>query len=125
MKIFIADDSAPIRERLKIMISEIPGAEIIGEAEDGVRAIADIKELTPDIVILDIRMAGENGINVLKAIKKERQPPIVMMLTSYPYPQYRLKCMELGADYFFKKGTESEKVKKVIEKLISEVETHA
>jgi DNA-binding NarL/FixJ family response regulator len=68
-------------------------------------------------VILDIRMPGGSGIDVLENIKKTNAAPVVIVLTNYPYPQYRKKCMALGAEYFFDKTTEFEKVTEVIENL--------
>jgi DNA-binding NarL/FixJ family response regulator len=118
MKIFIADDSAVVRERLKEMLSEIPEVKIIGQAEDGLQATNLIEELNPDVVVLDIRMPRGNGIDVLEKIKKNNPALIVIMLTNYPYPQYRKKCMKAGADYFFDKSSEFEKVTEVLEKLI-------
>jgi len=118
MKVFIADDSKVMRERVIDMISELPEIEIIGQAEDGLQATNLIEKLTPDVVILDIRMPGGNGIDVLKHIKKMKLNPVVIMLTNYPYPQYRKKCMKAGADYFFDKSTEFEKVTEVLQKLI-------
>ena len=120
MKVFIADDSDIVRERLKEMLSEISEVEIIGEAGDGEEAIKSILELHPDVVILDIRMPGGNGIDVLQAIKRGDAAPTVIMLTNYPYPQYRKKCMDLGADYFFDKSNEFERVMEVIEQLIKD-----
>ena len=120
MKVLIVDDSAAIRERLKAMISEIPGVEVVGEAEDGTQAIEETKRLNPDVVVMDIKMPGMNGIDALMGIKEYRPSIIVTMLTNYPYPQYRKKCMALGADYFFNKAAEFEKVREIIEKLIRE-----
>ncbi len=117
MKVFIADDSAMFRERLKELLSEVTGIEIIGEAANVRDAIKDIRKLKPDVAIVDILMPGGNGIDTLKNIKKMKQAPVVIMITIYPYPQYRKKCMELGADYFFKKSTEFEKIIEVIEQL--------
>ena len=117
MKIFIADDSAVVRERLIEMLSELPGIEIIGQAQDGLEATNLIKKLNPDVVILDIRMPRENGIDVLQNIKRDKQAPIVIMPTNYSYPQYRKKCMEAGADFFFEKSTEFEKVMEVVKKV--------
>jgi len=114
MKIFIADDSAVVRERLIEMLSELPEIEIIGQAQDGLEATNLIKKLNPDVVILDIRMPRENGIDVLQNIKRDKQAPIVIMPTNYSYPQYRKKCMEAGADFFFEKSTEFEKVMEVV-----------
>ena len=118
MKVFIADESAVVRERLKEMLYEIPEIEIIGQAHDGLEATNLIKKLNPDVVILDIHMNGGGGIEVIKCIKKIEPVPLVIILTNYPYPQYRKKCMDLGADFFFDKSTEFEKVTEVLKKLI-------
>ncbi|MFH1490826.1 MAG: response regulator [Pseudomonadota bacterium] len=120
MKVLTVDDSAAIRERLKTMISEIPGAELVGEAEDGLGAIEEMKRLNPDIVLLDIKMGGMNGIGTVERIRDYGLTATVIMFTNYDYPQYRKKCMALGADYFFKKSTEFEKLREVIEKLVRE-----
>jgi len=120
MKVFIVDDSALVRERIIAMISEHPGIEITGQAENAQEAINSIRKLKPDVAILDIRMPGGNGIEVLRNIKKNNSAPTVIILTNYPYPQYRKKCMEAGADYFFDKSTEFQKIIEVLKKLIQE-----
>jgi len=90
MKVMIADDSAAVRERLAEMISEVPGAEVSGQAKDGQEAIRLIEEIKPDAVVLDIRMPKVSGIDVLKYIRNGVQPkPLVIVLTNYPYPHYR------------------------------------
>ena len=119
MKVFIADDSGVVRERLKEMLSELPGIEIVGQAENGAQATKLIEELSPDVVILDIRMPKGNGINVLENIKGDNPTLIVIMLTNYPYPQYRKRCRKAGADYFFDKATEFEKVTEVLKGLVT------
>ena len=118
MKVFIADDSAVVRERLVEMISELPGIEIIGQAQEALEATNAIMKLKPDVVILDIRMPGGSGLNVLKDIKKYTDAPVVIMFTGYPYPQYRQRCMDAGADFFFNKSTEFDRVTEVLEQLI-------
>lgn len=123
MKVFIADDSAILLERLKAMISEIPETEVIGEAGEVQEAIKAIGELKPDVVVLDIKMPGGSGMDVLKNIKNTKSGPVVIMLTSYPYPQYKKKCMDLGADFFFFKLTEFEKVAESIDRLIPDFQT--
>lgn len=120
MRVFIADDSVLLRERLKVMLSELNEVEVIGEAEDGHQALKGIHELSPDVVILDIRMPDGNGINVLQNIKRMERDPVVIMFTNYPYPQYRKKCVELGADYFFEKSKEFEKVTETLKQLIND-----
>ncbi len=120
MRLFIADDSEILRVRLVDMLSEIEGIEIIGQAQESLDAIESIQKLNPHVVILDIRMPQVNGIKVLEAIKKDDQSPTVIIFTNYPYPQYRKRCMDLGADFFFDKSTEFEKVIEVLKKLIKE-----
>ncbi len=117
MKVFIADDSVVLREHLVNMFADVPGMEIVGQAGQGLEATDAIQRLKPDLVILDIRMPGGNGIDVLKSIKQDVEAPIVIMLTAYPYPQYRKKCLETGADFFFDKSTEFEKVPQTLKEL--------
>jgi len=121
MKILIADDSFLIRERLKELLSDILKIEDFIEAENSVETIKLISETIPDIVILDIRMPGGGGLEVLNKINRKRLPIKIIVFTNYPYPQYKKKCFELGADYFFDKATEFEKVKEVICNLINKV----
>jgi DNA-binding NarL/FixJ family response regulator len=118
MNVFIADDSEVVCERLKIMLSEIPKVKIVGEAKAATEAIKLIEKLKPDVVLLDLKMPGGNGIDVLISLKKYKPALVIIMLTNYPYPQYRKKCMEAGADYFFDKSTDFEKVLIVLKKLI-------
>jgi DNA-binding NarL/FixJ family response regulator len=117
MKVFIADDSPILRERLHAMLSELPGIKVIGQAGNVPETIESIQALHPDAVILDIGMPGGNGIDVLKNIKKIGVTPVVIMLTNYSDPRYRKTCMDLGAEYFFDKSTEFTKARKVCEQL--------
>jgi DNA-binding NarL/FixJ family response regulator len=104
------------------ILSEMENVNIIGESTDTDSAIRDLKNKKPDLVILDIRMPGEGGIHVLK-IAGEKYPDLrVIIYTNYPYPQYRTKCMELGADYFFDKSTETETLIETIKQLAKQVQ---
>ncbi len=109
MKLVIADDSSVVRERLTAMLSNVEEIETLGQAQDVGEAIDSIEELKPDAVILDIQMPGGSGIDVLKHIKKEQPATVVIILTNYPYPQYRRECMDEGADFFFDKSLEFER----------------
>ena len=117
MKVLIADDSCEVRERIKILLSEVEKVEMIGEAENVQQAIEHIRQQGPDVVILDIQMPGGNGIDVLREIEKKDRVPMVIMLTNYPYPQYREKCKKMGADYFIDKMAEIEKLPGILEAL--------
>ena len=120
MKLFIVDDSEIVRDRLTTMFSDIKDVEDVGYAEETFEAIKLIREISPDIVILDIRIPGGSGIDVLENIKGEKNSPIVIVLTNYPYPQYRERCIKLGAEYFFDKSTEFNDVYEVIRQLVKD-----
>lgn len=118
MRILIVDDSAIVRERLAAMMAQLSESiELIGHAQDAQEAREAIECLKPDLVVLDIRMPAGNGIDVLREIKKETSGPVVLILTNYPYPQYRKTCMQAGADYFFDKSAEFGKIAEVLQEL--------
>ncbi len=118
MTILIADDSIDFRERIRNMVLGHKNVQIVGEPENGLEALKLVNEKDPDMMILDIRMPLMNGIQVLKKLKALGSKTIVCILTSYPYPQYKKKCLALGADYFFNKSDGFEKINMVIEKLL-------
>ena len=60
-----------------------------------------------------------SGISVLEAIKRDEHPPVLNMLTNYPYPQYRKKCMDAGADYFFDNSSEVQRVTEVLVRIVA------
>ena len=117
IKVVIADDSLIVRERLVTMLDELAGIEIVGRAENVTEAISVIRKLQPDVVILDIRMPGGRGIDVLQNIKQDGVGPMVIILTNYPFPGYRQKCLQTGADFFLDKSTEFDQIPKLIERL--------
>jgi DNA-binding NarL/FixJ family response regulator len=118
MKILIVDDSQIVCERLQQMLVDIAGVKSVGQAHNAPDAVAAILEAAPDVVILDIRLPGLSGIDVLQEIRARKLPSRVIMLTNYPYPQYRKKCAALGADYFFDKVANIEKIPAVIMELV-------
>ena len=109
MKLYIVEDSAIIRGRILSMISPLEHVEISGFSGFVSESIEEIKERKPDIIILDIRLNGGSGIDILTEIKNELPDSKIIMLTNYSYPQYRKKCFELGADYFFDKSKDFER----------------
>jgi DNA-binding NarL/FixJ family response regulator len=117
MNVIIVDDSELVCSGLESMLSEIEGVHIVGKAQDVRGAVESIQRLQPDFVILDIRLVDGSGIDVLKEIKKLSPSPTVLVLTNYPYPQYRKKCLDLGAEYFLDKVTEIDKIPGIINKM--------
>ncbi|MDP4174465.1 MAG: response regulator transcription factor [Bacteroidota bacterium] len=119
IRVFISDDSPVVRTRLANMISDIEGISLIGEATNVEDSIKKIDELKPNAVILDICMPGGSGIDVLKEIKKRHPSVIVIVLTNYPFPQYRKICLDAGADYFFDKSNDFYRIIDIFKNLAS------
>lgn len=117
MKVLIVDDSEIVSERLKAMLGEIPDVETIGQAKDPLEATRSFQGLNPDVVILDIEMRDGSGINVLQKMKSDNRSPLVIVLTNQYYSQYRKKCKDAGADFFFDKSAEFDKVAEVLKHL--------
>lgn len=118
MKILIVDDSESIRERLDLMVRRTEENAVVIQARNVYEGIEKALEFKPDITILDIKMPGGSGIDVLRELKNRGLETVVIMLTNYPYPQYREKCMKEGADYFFDKSTEFELVIEVMKEVM-------
>lgn len=110
MRVFVLDESAVIRERLKAILSRLPEMEVIGEAGDPIEGIHFIRQLKPDAVILDFRSHRRSGIDIARNIKKITPSPIVVMLTNRLCPTSRKECMDNEVDFFFDKFTELDKL---------------
>jgi DNA-binding NarL/FixJ family response regulator len=117
VRVVIADDSCIIRCRLARKISKLRGIIVARETDDVNSTLEAIRAVHPNVVILDIQMPGGSGIDVLAQMKKEHADIIVIMLTNYALSPLKKKCLELGADYFFDKSTEFDKVSEVLKQL--------
>jgi DNA-binding NarL/FixJ family response regulator len=118
MRILIADDSAVVRDRLTGLLTDLRGIEVVGQAEDAIEARILAEKLRPDVAILDLRMPNGSGADVLRDIKKLNPTPKVIMLTNYPHPENKKKCIDGGADYFFDKSTEFQRVVSVLRDML-------
>ncbi|HYR03300.1 MAG TPA: response regulator transcription factor [Syntrophobacteria bacterium] len=117
LKVYVVDDSELVRERLIDMVSEIEEVEVVGETGALREAEASIGQLRPDAVILDIRLPDGNGITLLRHMKRDRPAATVIVLTNYPYSQYREECLDAGADYFLYKATEFDQVGEILSRI--------
>jgi DNA-binding NarL/FixJ family response regulator len=117
VKLLIVDDSAIVREVLIDSLSEVSGIEIAGEASNALEGIEMIRRLRPDVIVLDFKMPGGNGLSVLKELQSEDFSPLVLMFTNYPHLQYRDACLNAGAHYFFDKSTEFHNVIETLEQI--------
>jgi len=119
LRVVIIDDSVVIRQRLVGLLEDVRGIEVVGVATDGHEGLDAILTLTPDVVILDIRMPGMSGIDLMDALRHREVSPTIIVLTNFPYPAYRKRCQELGAEYFFDKSTEFPAAVDVLQALAS------
>jgi DNA-binding NarL/FixJ family response regulator len=114
LTVFIADDSAVVRGKLKEALEEHGTIKVVGEAADAMRAITEINRLDPQVAIIDIRMPQGGGLPVLKDSKAQTPGRIAIILTSFPFPQYREVYLAAGADYFFDKTQDIQKMTDVL-----------
>jgi DNA-binding NarL/FixJ family response regulator len=121
LRVVIVDDSDLVRERLVKMLGSVSGIEIAGEAANSQEALKVFNDQKPHAVIIDIKIPGENGIEVLKKVKKINQAVIAIIITNYPSAQYRDKCFENGADYFFDKSNEYSTVVETMKDLVNSI----
>ena len=115
MRLLIVDDSTLVRELLIDRLSEVRGINIVGEAGDAPDALDMIRRLKPDAVVLDFKMPNGNGLRVLNGMRAENLSALVVVLTNYPFSQYRNACLKAGAHYFLDKSTEFEKITEILE----------
>ena len=106
--------SEVVRKRLKELVGEMENVDLVGEARDAIEALEMLNDLDPDTVILDIRMPGGNGMAIMKELAARKNPPIVIVYTSFAYPQYRQAYLEAGADYFFDKAEDTDALLQVL-----------
>ena len=115
MEIFLVEDSLPVRERLAAMLDGIPGATLVGEAADAEAAIRDILAGAPDVVLLDLGLAGgTSGFDVLRAVRPQAPDIDFYMLSNFAADPYRQLAERLGACDFFDKSRELERVRELI-----------
>lgn len=115
-RVYIVDDSVKLRKRLLELLSDVDNVQVIGQAGNADTALNDIRVLKPDTVLLDIRLSGKSGIQLLGEIKEFQSEIMVIIMTNYDYPQYRQQSIRAGADHFFNKTREFEDIIEVIKR---------
>jgi two-component system, NarL family, invasion response regulator UvrY len=120
IKVYIADDSVVVRGKLTEALEEKGDIKVIGACGDAKQAIAEIREMDPQVVIIDIRMPGGGGLPVLKDLKANHPKRTAMILTSFPFPEYREAYLAAGADYFFDKIRDIPSMTETLNKLAKE-----
>jgi len=112
--VFIVDDSAPIRERLVQMLEGIDGVGVVGEATSANDAIHGILHTRPSSVLLDLKLLGSSGLEVLRTVHPVDPRIVFVVLTNQSEPQYRRACRAAGAAHFLDKTTEFERVREIV-----------
>ncbi len=119
IRILIADDHSMVREGLKQLIELEDDIEVIEQTGDGRETIDKIKEMMPDVVLLDINMPIMNGLEVLEVIKQENLNVKVLILTIHNEIEYLYKAVEIGVNGYVLKDSESDVLIKAIRSIYS------
>ncbi|WP_237648669.1 response regulator transcription factor [Sediminibacillus terrae] len=119
----IADDERIIREGMKMALDwEKLGIQIVGKAESGKEALSLVKKWNPHILITDIRMPGLSGLDLIRAVKEEKQTIKTVIVSGYSEFAYAQEAIRLGADDFILKPLNDLDLEKIIKRLVSEIQ---
>ncbi|MEO6022115.1 MAG: response regulator transcription factor [Burkholderiales bacterium] len=97
LRTILVEDSTVVRERLVELVQKIDGVEVVGEYENADGAIEGIRADKPHVVLLDIKLRGSSGLEVMKAINQDKIDTKVIVLTNYAEPQYQKLFLAQGA----------------------------
>ena len=108
LRVFIADDSPPVAEMLTELISDPGNVEVVGIGETEAAAIDSIREMRPDVVVLDLQLRTGSGVNVIRAVRAIADLASVRLVvtSNHVSPEMRAGCLQLGADDYFDKVKE-------------------
>lgn len=116
--VLIVDDSMIVRERLGALIRDAEISCQVITAENGAAARAAFKAPCLALVVLDIALPDASGLDLLREFKQQHPETPVVMFTTYAFPEFRQRAESYGADFFFNKGVDFEKVCDVLRRLI-------
>lgn len=116
-KILIVDDAAFMRMMIKDILTK-NGYEVVGEAENGAKAIEKFKELIPDLVIMDITMPEVDGVTAVKEIKKQYGDARIIMCSAMGQQAMVIESIQAGAKDFIVKPFQAERVVEAVKKVI-------
>lgn len=103
IRVLIADDQALVRAGFRAILEAQPDIEVVGEASDGAETVDMARQLEPDVVLMDIRMPGVDGIEATRRLLREPHPPRVLILTTFDLDEYVYAAMKGGAAGFLLK----------------------
>lgn len=111
VRVLVADDQALLRAGFRLILAGEPDLEVVGDVADGNQAIEAARRLRPDVILMDIRMPGLDGLEATRRITTSSAPaPRVIILTTYDLDQYVFEALEAGASGFLLKDTPAEEL---------------
>ena len=119
-EILIVDDNSMLRETTRIILeARFPGVRVF-EAGDGKEACARIHIHAPDLILMDIRLPGDNGIKLTRKIKDSSPKVLIIIFTNHDLPEYREAALANGADFFLSKSMpNTRKLTTVVESMLT------
>jgi DNA-binding NarL/FixJ family response regulator len=105
IKVLIADDHRDFRRVIRAFLDKLPAVSVVGEASDGGEAVEKVRDLIPDVVLMDITMPRMNGLEATRIIKRQWPGTKVFIATNHDEPMYRKEALEARADGFILKGS--------------------
>jgi DNA-binding NarL/FixJ family response regulator len=118
--VYIVEDSPPLRERLRDLLSLADDVAVVGEAGSPAEAIDGIRHATPQCVVLDYQLEGGTGVDVLQALSGALPGTVFIMLTNHIDAHTRRICEAAGARYFLDKSTEFMRVGAILAQMRAE-----
>jgi len=109
-RVLLVEDSLPIRQRLRSLVTESGLAQVVAEASSVKSALAEFERMAPDAVVLDLQLTDGTGYTVLEAIKRSRPSCRVIVMANFAEAESQQRCLEMGADHFLEKSTDFERV---------------
>jgi CheY-like chemotaxis protein len=116
IRVALADDHRSVREGLARLLEEEPDVEVVGEADDGRQAVDLVKELRPDIIVMDVSMPVMNGVDATRVIKREFPGVRVVALSMFDQEDMVQSMLEAGAEAYLCKSGPSEELIRTIRK---------
>jgi two-component system, NarL family, response regulator YdfI len=108
IRILVADDHLIIRQGLRLILETEEGFEMVGEAADGAEAVNLCSELKPDVVLMDLRMPGMDGLSAIERLRSEQPGMAVVILTTFNEDDLMMRGLRLGAKGYLLKDTDRE-----------------
>lgn len=103
IRVLVADDEPLVRSGLRLILDAEPDIEVVGEAGDGAQAVELARALRPDVVCMDVRMPGVDGLRATELVLRLPEPPRVLVVTTFEHDGYVLDALTVGASGFLLK----------------------